>query len=211
MKKLIAILLLLLSSSVSLAEEFTCTVNINDQLQSLTYSKFDIDDDFYANTSLREMLFGGSEKNTCPAYISLRHLTPGLTDQQRSVFCLQYDDEKDSYIGFAPGERDAYLNCRVPSKSYCQYVNESKEAVLAAIGVGAGAAGGATLTGNAAGVTAVSHSSGAVILTGNSGYIAGTLGSLGTSIFAALTSPITITATGLSLVAVGTSVYACLQ
>lgn len=184
-----------------------CQTSINGSLIQKTYST---DDDLlYENMTFREIFFDHWGDISCPAYITLQHLTPGLSDKERGAFCLIYDIERKTYIGFDQGRRDAYLKCKEPSKSICERVNNSKDAALAIAGLGAGASGGAAAAASAAGVTAVTHSSGAVILTGASGYIAGTLGTIGASVVAVLTAPATLIAAGVSVVAVGGAVYVC--
>lgn len=171
---------------------------------------FDAEEDtLYENYTFREIFFGGTDNITCPAFVTLRLLTPKLTDMERSVFCLSYDEEQDTLVGFSEGERDAYLICKEPSVPLCDRVNATKDEVLAIVGIGAGATAGASAAASAAGVTAVTHSSGAVILTGSSGYIAGTLGTVGSGLLAVLTAPATLTAAAVSVVAVGGAVYVC--
>ncbi|WP_018000112.1 hypothetical protein [Paracoccus sp. N5] len=46
-------------------------------------------------------------------------------------------------------------------------------------------------------------------MTGSSGYFAGTLGTISTSVLAGLTAPATVTAAAVSVVAVGGAVYVC--
>lgn len=96
-----------------------------------------------------------------------------------------------------------------PRFSVCKVVSENTEAVAALVGLGAGATGTATLATSGMGISAVAHSSGAVILTGSSGYIAGTLGTIGSSALAVLTAPAALTAAAVSVVAVGGTVYYC--
>lgn len=171
---------------------------------------FDADEDqLYQNYTFREIFFGGTEKITCPAFVSLRLMTPDLSDSERSVFCLYYDEEQDTIVGFSEGERDAYLICKVPTVPFCDRVNATKEEALTIVGLGAGATAGASAAATVAGVTAVTHSSGAVILTGSSGFIAGTLGTVGTGLIGVLTAPATLTAAAVSVVAVGGAVYLC--
>lgn len=171
---------------------------------------FDADEErLYDNYSLREMFFGGSSNISCPAYVSLRLLTPDLNDDQRGVFCISYDETRDTISGFSEGERDAYLICKEPSVPICDRVNDSKEAALAIVGLGAGATAGASTATAAAGLSVVPHSSGAVILTGSSGYIAGTLGTVATSALSILTAPATVAGATITLVAVGGAVYVC--
>lgn len=96
-----------------------------------------------------------------------------------------------------------------PKFSVCEAVSDNTEKFAAVLGLGAGATGTAALATSGLGITAVTHSSGAVILTGSSGYIAGTLGTVGSSALAFLTAPITITAAAVSVIAVGGTVYYC--
>ena len=171
---------------------------------------FDAEEEtLYENYTFREIFFGGTDNITCPAFITLRLLTPNLTDMERSVFCMSYDEEQDTLVGFSEGERDAYLICKEPSVPLCDRVNATKDEALAIVGIGAGATAGASAAVGAAGVTAVTHSSGAVILTGSSGYIAGTLGTVGSGLLAVLTAPAALTAAAVSVVAVGGAVYVC--
>lgn len=184
-----------------------CRTNIESKQLHVFYDEGE--DALYANYTFREIFFGGTENITCPAFVSLRLLTPELTDVERSVFCLSYDKEQDTIVGFSEGARDAYLSCIEPSVPLCDRVNATREEALAIVGFGAGASAGASAATAAAGVTAVTHSSGAVILTGSSGYIAGTLGTIGSGLLAFLTAPATLTAAAVSVVAVGGAVYVC--
>lgn len=184
-----------------------CLTSINSEPLHVFY---DTDEDaLYENYTFREIFFGGTDNITCPAFVSLRLLTPDLTDVERSVFCLSYDEKLDTMVGFSEGARNAYLVCKEPSVPLCDRVNATKEEVLAVVGLGAGAVGGVSAATTAVGVTAVTHSSGAVILTGSSGYIAGTLGTVGSGLLAILTAPATLTAAAVSVVAVGGAVYVC--
>lgn len=184
-----------------------CRTNIDSKQLHVFYDEGE--NTLYENYTFREIFFGGTGNITCPAFVSLRVLTPDLTDVERSVFCLSYDDEQDTIVGFSEGERDAYLICREPSVPLCDRVNATREEALSIVGLGAGASAGASAATTAAGVTAVTHSSGAVILTGSSGYIAGTLGTIGSGVLAFLTAPATLTAAAVSVVAVGGAVYVC--
>lgn len=207
MKIIFIITFYMMISSVSYAEVIGCATSVNGKSKQLSYSLSD--ESFYDNYSMREAFFSGWGNIDCPSYVTLRHLTPELSDSERSVFCLQFDRKRKTYTGYANGHRDAYLNCSKPSKSFCERVNDSKSAAIAITGLGTGAVAGASTGTAAAGVTAVAHSSGAVILTGTSGYIAGTLGTIGAGSLAVLTAPATITTAAVSVVAVGGAVYFC--
>jgi len=205
--KIILALFILLGANPLLAEEIKCTTSIRGNTTKLYFD--DEENALYDNYSFREIFFGGWGETTCPAFITMRYLTPDLTDSQRSAFCLNYDKTNKTFTGYSLGIRNAYLECKEPKKSLCQRVNDSKGAAIAISSGAAGLTGGASAAASAAGVTAVAHSSGAVILTGASGYIAGTLATLGATALAVLTAPATITAAAVSVVAVGGAVYIC--
>ena len=201
------LLLLMLAPTASLAQLAACETSISGAPVDLKY----IPDDaaFSDNRSFRERMFGGRGPITCPSLITLRYLTPDLTDDQRSVFCLTYDPDQKTYTGFDLGARDAFLNCRKPSKTVCERVNQSKDAALAIAGLGGQAPGGTAGKLAAAGVAVVKDTSGAMILTGNAGYIASTLGTAGTALMSVLTAPATLSVAAVSVVAVGSAVYVC--
>ena len=185
-----------------------CRTSIDGQIMWVVYDD-GVEGNLYDNYSFREIFFGGTENINCPAYVSLQVLTPELSDAQRAPFCLEYDEVHDTISGFSEGERDAYLLCKEPGVPLCERVNNSRDAALALAGTFGGAATGTTAATSAAGVSAVTHSSGALILTGNAGYIAGTLGTVGTSLIAFLTAPATLAAAGVTVVVVGGAVYVC--
>ncbi len=200
-------MLLVLSSFPAFADIMSCDTSIDGKTLTLSY---DIDDmSIYDNYTFREIFFAGWGAISCPSFITLRHLTPGLNDHERTPFCLSYDKEANTYIGIEQGNRDAYGVCADPKKTICQRVNASKDTLLTVSGFAAGASGGATTAATAAGITAVTHSSGAVILTGSAGYIAGTLGTAAATALGILTAPATITAAAVGLVTVGGAVYVC--
>lgn len=191
--------------SLAAPQMVSCTAKINNKNITL---KFDSStDEYLENTTLREILFSGYD-GSCPGFIALRHMTPKLTVAERETFCAVYDKPTKSYLGFAPGLRDAYGKCKKPGK-LCTAVNASKEEALALVGLGATATAGVSTAAAAAGITAVTHSSGAVILTGSAGYLAGTLGTASAAVVAALTAPLAIIGATVSVVAVGGAVYLC--
>ena len=158
------------------------------------------------NRTTRERLFGTLGKITCPGFVTLREMTPGLTDAERQPFCLNYDKDRKTYTGFDLGERDAWLSCRAPSGRFCRSVNATKEAA----GQIAGAIGrAATGQGGDGGTSFVDTASGAVIASGAGSYITATLGSVANSALAALSAPGVATAAAVSVVAVGGAVFVC--
>lgn len=154
------------------------------------------------NRTMRERVFGGPGDVTCPGYVTLRHLTPGLSDTERAVFCLQFDGQAKTYTGFAEGPRDAYVACATPSTGFCEKVNTTAEVALSIAGYGATAAGRAARD-------SAAEAAGAVILTGSTASVSATLSSLGASAMSVLSAPATLTAAVVTVVAVGGAVYVC--
>lgn len=190
-----------------------CTLDVKgpfDGQKKQARISYTYDEDFdLEQTTFREITFGPKGRGDCPSYVSLAFLAPEMTANQRKDFCLIYDKDNDLIAGLQNSEQDAYRTCVKPSKTACQMVNESKEAALSIAGFGAGVVGGVTGTATVTGTTVVAHSSGAWILTGSAGYVAKTLGTLGTAVMGVASAPVTIGATVLTVVAVGGAVYVC--
>lgn len=165
------------------------------------------------NTSLREKLFGRWGKVDCPAYLTLREFTPGLTDAERKPFCLIYDKHADTYRGFSEGDRNAYLICKNP-KTFCERVNTTKDEARALAQTGLDVARRTAVTTAQSALSAdvgeiISHSSGALIMKGSGGFIVNALGATGTSIGAALSAPAVVATGAVTLVGVGGAIYFC--
>lgn len=189
-----------------MVETRTCGFRLAGHDRRISYV---YDEDYNKENSTFREGIRGPKVGDCPSYVALAYATPDATSAQRKLFCLSYDKETKSYLGFEKGEQDSYGICKAPSRSFCQRVNASKSAAISIAGFGSGAVGSAVGSTSAAGVSVVAHSSGAYILTGTSGYIAGTLGTIGTSALAILTAPIAIAGAAVSVVAVGGAVYVC--
>ncbi|MCV2447514.1 hypothetical protein [Paracoccus sp. DMF] len=184
-----------------------CSFSFQGKQKTVRYTydeDYDID-----QTSIREILRGPRGGGDCPGYVMLASLTTDMTQSQRELFCLDYDKETETYLGFQLGKGNAYSICKKPSKSFCEHVDNTKSAAMAITGFTTGAVGGTFGATTATGTTVVAHSSGAAILTGSGGYVAGTLGTIGTSALAVLTAPATVAAAAVSVIAVGGAVYVC--
>jgi hypothetical protein len=230
---LIAQLICCLGTVAFAAEEIDmqkCSTNINGTTLTLEY---DVNGHWsgpnpwlFDNYTFREIFFSGWGELDCPSAITMANLAPEFSSAERSLSCLYWDDEAETFTGFGEGSKDAYGICK-NTKTVCQRVGEAKTVVSdfagsAAGSVGAvvaGAAGtatGASTVAGAAGVSAVAHSSGAAILTGSSGYVAGSLGGLGANalagsaaVAAAVTAPVTLTIAGVSAAVIGGAAYLC--
>jgi hypothetical protein len=201
------LLAVLLTSGPASARVADCQTSINGEVLSLAY---DTDDKMLReNRTYRERIFGKAGRVTCPGYVTLRALTPDLSDTERALFCLQYDRSQRTYTGLVVGPRDAFVGCKAPSRTFCDRVTATRDQIGDLTAIGGRLASGVKTAVGAAGVTAIEHSSGALILTGSSGYMSGTLGSLASGALATLTAPATSTAALVTVVAVGGSVYYC--
>ena len=155
-----------------------------------------------ASRSMRDRLMGARGAITCPGLVTLRAMTPELDDSARGPFCLQWDSKAKTYLGYAQGERDAWVSCRKPSRSFCERVNGSKAAAMHfAAQTGAGA--------RDLGLAVLRDPSGAVLLQGSADAIGAQLSSWGASAASTLSAPATLSALAISAVAVGGAVYVC--
>jgi len=100
------------------------------------------------------------------------------------------------------GAQPVVNDAKAQPKGVCKHLAKSQTALVAAAGTATAAVGVAA---NAAPVAAVAHSSGAVILTsvgaGGTGYMAGTLGSIGAAALGVASAPAVLI--GGTIVAVG--------
>lgn len=205
MRRLPALLLLIFATPAPAATE-ACLTSIAGTETALAYDSRDAA--LRENRSTREWLLGGYGRITCPGFVTLREMTPGLTDVERQPFCLEYDRKAGTYSGFSVGERDAWVECRAPSGRFCRTVNATTDTAKQVAGAIAGAATGGDASGEG-GSSVIDRASGAVIATGAGSYISSTLGGAASAALAALSAPATLTAAAVTVVAVGGAVYVC--
>ncbi|MCE6950545.1 hypothetical protein LAZ29_06360 [Cereibacter sphaeroides] len=192
------VVLLLLAPTAAAAKPQACLTSLEGFPTALSYDSED--QEVRANRSTRERWLGGYGDITCPGYVTLRAMTPGLNDRERSVFCLQFDHESNTYTGFAEGKRDAYVHCAQPTGAFCEKVNASAETARKVAG-----AAGRVLNG----VHAVENSAGAVVLSGSTGSVSAALSNLGATALPIVSAPATLAAAAVTVVAVGGAVYVC--
>jgi len=196
----LALALITLSATASLAADPQfCTTRIDGKDVPMAFDKDE--PGLERSYSLRELLTrrGG---DTCPSYVVLRSLTPDLSDDQRSLFCLRHDKASDSIIGYDLGARDRDGMCAQPATTLCQRVNRTRDASVAIAGAAArrGFNGVETVAGTR---------SGAVILSGTASTVASALGSIGGAAASVAAAPAIVAGAAVSVVAVGGAVYAC--
>ena len=193
-----ALALLLLLPAPALARPEACLTSLEGFPTALSYDT--TDQEVRANRSVRERVLGGYGDITCPGYVTLRAMTPGLNDRERSAFCLRFDRDKTTYTGFSEGKRDAYVHCAEPTGAFCERVNASAETARLVAGSAGRVINGAR---------AVENGAGAVILSGSAGSVSAALSSLGAQALAAATAPAALAAAAVTVVAVGGAVYVC--
>ncbi|MCA8880200.1 MAG: hypothetical protein KDA73_09635 [Rhodobacteraceae bacterium] len=216
MRRALALLLAvsLVAAVPARAELRHCKTSLNGAETDLVYDSADTV--VAGNRSLSERTWAMFGSETCPGYVTLRALTPELTDVERGPFCLVYDSDSQTFTGFAQGERDAYRIC-TQSRSFCERVNDSADAALEIAGLSddpdAASLGDTAAQGAAAaqsGYDAIRDTAaGATIISGTGSYIAGALGNAGAAALAALSAPATLAAAAVTVVAVGGAVYVC--
>jgi hypothetical protein len=207
----VAALAVLAAPDRALAAPEACLSSIAGREVALLYDS--ADPQLKENRSARERLFGGRGRITCPGFVTLREMTPGLSDAERTPFCLTYDREAGTYSGFAVGPRDAWLGCRRPERGLCRHVNATADTAMAVTTAMAGAVLGTTPPARTApegtGSAILDAASGAFILSGAGSYVTSALGNAASSALAALSAPAALTAAAVTVVAVGGAVYVC--
>lgn len=188
-----ASLCLSLGAAEAAVSPVACSARINGMDVQLTHERNE--------PGLRERLFNRRGHAECPAYVVLRSLTPELTDQQRSPFCLRHDTDSDSIIGYDLGTRDDDGLCQQPSASVCQRVNQTRDAALAVTGAAA--------RGAVRGLRALPDGSGAAIISGSASHISSALNAIGGAASTAAASPAIMAGAAVTVVAVGGALYAC--
>lgn len=175
------------------AEPAECRATLNGVAVTIPY-----DPEAEVWSSFRERRLSG--RKTCPGKVVIAHMMPGLTEDERSMFCAVYDRKAEEYRTVAEGPRDAYGRCARASRA-CRIVNATKREALEIAALGAGVA--------TAGVTAATNRAGALILTGQASAVAGALSEVGSAAAAAVSAPGVLAGAAVSVVVIGGAVYVC--
>ncbi|WP_322894605.1 hypothetical protein [Yoonia sp. 67] len=180
----------------AMAETVSCTTNIEGEPYEIFY---DDSEPYYS--SFRERIFS---RGTCPGAVVVAYLTPELTQEERQVFCSNYDSATRSHSMPAQGRRDAYGRCVEPSRT-CRVVNTTRDQAMNLVGLGNEVEDATVTSRLSSTVSAVTHSSGAMVLSGTSSTITGLLSSAG----AAVGAPVMLAGAAASVVVIGGAVYLC--
>lgn len=175
------------------AEERACKAMLNGVALNLSY---DTGDDVWSSFRERRL----TRRSTCPGKVVIAHMLPGLSDEERSMFCAVYDDKADEYRTVAEGPRDGYGRCDTPSRA-CRVVNATKREALEIGALGRDMA--------LSGVKSARTSAGALVLSGQASALAGALAEAGGAAAAALSAPGVLAGAAASVVVVGGAVVVC--
>ena len=198
LRALLAILFVLLVPGTGLAESLAeCTTSVRGTVQDYIY---DAESPALKDSrSMQQKLLGRYGQVTCPGLVTLRVLTPELTDADRAPFCLQWDRREKTYLGYAEGARDGWLGCKRPARSFCERVNGSKAAAVTLAAKAAGYAIGA-------GIKSAVSPGGALVMQGPAAAISGKLLELGAVAASGVSAPVALGAVAVTAVAVGGAV-----
>ncbi len=189
-----------LASVAQAADLARCDTSVRGQPLQFLY---DPDSEGLRNSrSMRERLYGGRGTISCPGLVTLRVLTPELTDAERAPFCLQWDKSAKTYIGYDLGARDAFLGCKSPKRSFCERVNRSKSAAAR----WGGAVKELALT---AGTETALHAAGVVSVKGPAAVIGEKLVTLGSTAAGGSGATVALGALAVTAVAAGGAIYLC--
>jgi hypothetical protein len=137
----------------------------------------------------------------CDSGVLYDYLATTVPDDDITGYCL-VSTEDNGYV-LAPGERNFRGMCKT---TLCEKVNTTKEQGKQ---VAATMAGVAAQNAREAGMSAIKHGTGAMIMTGSASSLTTSLGTAGTSVMTALSTPAVLGAAAVSVVAVGGAVYMC--
>ena len=200
MKILVVAMIFGLSGMAEAADLASCETSIKGLPQQCFY-----DPELPAvkqSKSMRERLFGGRGIITCPGLVTLRALTPELSDPDRGPFCLQWDRQADTYIGYDLGPRDAWMSCKATGTRFCERVNKSKDAAGRMTAAAKDYAWGAESE-------LVKTPSGMSVLRGTGAMVGERLVALGSTAAVGVTGTAALGALAVTAVAVGGAVYVC--
>lgn len=138
----------------------------------------------------------------CDSGVLYDYLATTVPTKEIADYCLTSTEDNGYFL--IPGPRNYRGMC---SKTVCERVNTTVDETAE---ISASIARGAVQTITEPGGTrAIAHKSGALILSGSAGAIATNLSASGTTLMTALSAPVVLAAAGVSVLAVGGTVYMC--
>jgi hypothetical protein len=189
-----------------LAQDQTCVARVNGtDIVVAAGAGFD----GTGGTTLRERLLSWPRQTwnralgapvSCDSETIIAFLGAVLAVDQIDRYCLSYDAETDGFL-LVPGVRNYRGRCQ---KTVCDRVNVAADQTTGFLGAMTQA-----IWTQQGGLLGLTHSSGAMLLTGSSSALIETVGGAATSVLAALSTPAAMTATAVTVVAVGGGVYVC--
>ena len=202
-----ATLLALFSVSAQTAEAERCRAYVNGDEVVVESENFPT---FADNVGAREKLLAWPSRTwnkawgtpaACDSGVLFDYLATTVPTEEIDGYCLA---PAEAGFVLVPGERNFRGQCK---KTVCERVNTTvDETTDLTRTLAKSALETATQPEN---LSTVAHKSGAFILSGTAGTVAANLSTAGTTLLAALSTPAAIAAVGVSVVAVGGTVYMC--
>lgn len=199
----LTIVFAIFSAVAAHADTKRCVANLNGTKTILEFDK--------RTTEYRTFWEGWSPlAPDCPSAAIIAKLKPDVPLEDLSGYCLITDQKSGAYLAVIGGESDRFGRCK-QERQVCKVVNTAKDfAVAAANGIG-GAILGSKSALQSVGAVAAEHGSGGLILKAGSGYIAGTLGSVGATAVSVISAPGVLIGAATGAVVIGGAVLVCAE
>ena len=183
------------------ADTMRCKANLNGVQTVLEF------DD--RNTEYRSLWEGWSPlAPNCPSAAIIAFLKPDLPYADWLGYCVLTDETSGAYLAVVQGKSDRFGRCRETGR-VCRAVNTAKDYGLAAASNVGDVLLGSNAALRAAGVVDAPSTPGGMILNGVSGYLAGTLGTAGTTAVSIVTAPQVLIGAAAGAVVIGGAVLIC--
>ncbi|MDR7125828.1 hypothetical protein [Pseudotabrizicola sp. 4114] len=189
-------------SGPALAETASCVVTLGGQETVLEFDKTAV-----AFRSFREKWSPFAPP--CPSEAIIAKLKPEIDPVDWKNYCLLTDDD-GSYAAAVAGAGDRFGRCRKVG-AVCRVVNNASDFAVAKASGLAGTVLGANAAIAEIGAKVAPNSPAGWIMTGASGYVAGTLSTVGSTAVGIATAPATVSGALAGAVVVGGAVLICAE
>ena len=186
----------------ALAETASCVANLGGQETVLAFDKSTV-----AFRSFRERWSPFAP--SCPSEAIIAKLKPEVDPVDWENYCLLTDDD-GSYAAAVAGVGDRFGRCRKVG-AVCRVVNNTSDFAVAKAAGLVGTVLGANAAIAEVGASVAPNSPAGWIMSGASGYIAGTLSTVGSTAVGIATAPATVTGALAGAVVVGGAVLICAE
>jgi hypothetical protein len=202
MKRLAASMLALaLGAAVVQAEPTRCRADLNGME---TLLEFDT-----RSMEYRSLWEGWSPlAPDCPSAAIIARLKPDVPYVEWRSYCVITDDQTGAYLAVVQGPADRFGRCRKTGNA-CRAVNSAKDYSLATLGGVGGVLLGSDRALRDAGLDGEPRDARRAVLKGVTRYVAGTLGTAGTTAVSIVTAPEVLIGAAAGAVVIGGAVLIC--